>query len=80
MTATVISLPGRRQRTMPRDAAAASDRALRAELRRARIRIAQLEASLAEALRDNVAHHDRAREAELRLADLLAARELAEPA
>ncbi len=78
MTATVISLPSRRQQLAPRDPATANDQALRAELRRARIRIGQLEASLAEALRDNVLHYDRAREAELRLAELLAERELAE--
>ncbi len=80
MTATVISLPSRRQPPASRDDPAADDQALRAELRRARIRIAQLEASLAEALRDNVAHFDRARESELRLMELLAERETAESA
>jgi hypothetical protein len=79
MTATVISLRSRRQPLAPRDPAA-NDRALSAELRRARVRIAQLEASLAEALRDNVAHHGRAREAELRLAELVAERETTESA
>jgi hypothetical protein len=77
MTATVIRLP-RRPGHLPAQPSPAEDRALRAELRRARIRIAQLEASLAEALRDNVLHFDRARNAEQRLADLLAEREESE--
>jgi hypothetical protein len=77
MTATVIRLP-RRPGRLPAQPSPAGDRALRAELRRARIRIAQLEASLAEALRDNVLHFDRARNAEQRLADLLAEREESE--
>lgn len=80
MSATVISLANRRQRVQTHDSASAGDRALRAELRRARIRIAQLEASLTEALRDNVTHFERAREAETRLADLMAEREASEPA
>lgn len=72
MTATVISLP-RRPGCMPTHSQeGAEERALRAELRRARIRIAQLESSLTEALRDNVLHFERARDAEQRLADLLA--------
>lgn len=80
MTATVISLPNRRDHLAPQGAAEAGDRALRAELRRARVRIAQLEASLTEALRDNVTHFDRAREAESRLAELLEQRDPADPA
>ncbi|MEL7470811.1 MAG: hypothetical protein ACFB03_06295 [Paracoccaceae bacterium] len=39
-----------------------------AELRRARIRIAQLEASLTEAMRDSLANFNRARDAEQMLA------------
>lgn len=71
MTATVISLPVRRDRPLPKEIGdPASDRALRAELRRARIRIAQLEASLAEALRDNILHYERARQAEAKLSEL----------
>jgi arginine deiminase len=69
MTATVIRLPLRPARAPARPAAQPEDRALKTELRRARVRIAQLEASLAEALRDNVKHHERARQAEQRLAD-----------
>lgn len=80
MTATVISLPRRSGRTsapaMERD----DERALRAELRRARIRIAQLEASLAEALRDNIQHFERARAAEQRVAELGAQRNLPDSA
>jgi hypothetical protein len=78
MTATVISLASRRQHCLPSESAGAGERALRAELRRARIRIAQLESSLTEALRDNVAHFERAREAEARLAELLAGRDAPE--
>lgn len=40
------------------------------ELRRARIRISQLETSLTEAMRDNLANFNRAREAERRLEEL----------
>lgn len=40
------------------------------ELRRARIRIAQLEASLSEAMRDSLANFNRARDAERSLAEL----------
>jgi hypothetical protein len=80
MTATVISLPRRPGHTPARPMEGAQERALRAELRRARIRIAQLEASLTEALRDNVLHFERARTAEQRVADLLARRDVPEPA
>jgi hypothetical protein len=80
MSATVISLP-RRPGCMPAQAMdGREERALRAELRRARVRITQLEASLTEALRDNVQHFERARAAEQRLADLIAERGLPEPA
>lgn len=40
------------------------------ELRRARVRILQLESSLTAALRDSVRHHDRAMDAERRLESL----------
>ena len=78
MTATVIRLPCRPGRLTAEPSAEADDRALKAELRRARIRIAQLEASLTEALRDNVMHFDRARAAEQRLAAVVAERSLTE--
>lgn len=71
MTATVICLP-RRPGLPSAPPAEAEERALKAELRRARTRIAQLEASLTEALRDNVQHFDRARAAEQRLAEVMA--------
>jgi hypothetical protein len=78
MTATVIRLP-RRPGCMPAQPQEdAEARALRAELRRARVRIAQLESSLTEALRDNVQHFERARAAEQRLADLISERDLPE--
>jgi hypothetical protein len=75
MTATVIRLPRRPGCLPTQPPGEAEDRALKSELRRARIRIAQLEASLAEALRDNVMHFERARAAEQRVAELLAERE-----
>lgn len=48
----------------------------RMELRRARIRILQLEASLTSALRDAVQHHNRAQQAELKLRELKTAIEM----
>ena len=67
MSATIISLP----RHHPRQSADRDpDASLFVELRRARIRIAQLEASLTEAMRDNLANFNRAREAEQRLEDM----------
>ena len=69
MTATVIQFADRRPPLMTPEE---RDRALHAELRRARIRIRQLEIGLAEALRDALAQHDRARAAERRLAELSA--------
>ncbi len=83
MTATVIRLP-RRSGSLPAQlapgqlATEAEDRALRAELRRARVRISQLESSLTDALRDNVLHFERARAAEQRLAEFIADREPSE--
>lgn len=78
MTATVIRLPRRPGCAPAQRVEGGEERALRAELRRARIRISQLEASLTEALRDNVVYFERARVAETRLADLLANPELLE--
>lgn len=63
MSATIISLP----HSHPPRTEAETDGSLMIELRRARIRIAQLEASLTEALRDSLANHNRAREAERKL-------------
>jgi hypothetical protein len=73
MTATVISLMKHQGRAGLRPMEQTGDQALRTELRRARVRIAQLEASLAEALRDNLDHFERARAAERRLEELIAA-------
>ncbi len=63
MSAMIIRLPNAGQDKL-------GDNSLRAELRRARVRIAQLESSLQEAQCDNLANFNRAREAEKRLADL----------
>lgn len=57
MTAMIIQLPNSCSDGNARQS-------LQAELRRARIRIAQLETSLEEAMRDNLANYNRAREAE----------------
>ena len=74
MTATVITMPGLPSglpaRSPRRMTPEERDRALHAELRRARIRIAQLECSLNAALRDGLAHLERARAAERCLTDL----------
>ena len=68
MSATIISLP---RHHSPETSAKDPDASLFVELRRARIRIAQLEASLTEALRDNLANFNRARDAERRLEDMV---------
>ena len=67
MSATIISLPSHHPRETGSDD---PDSSMFVELRRARIRIAQLEASLTEALRDNLANYNRARDAERRLEEL----------
>ena len=67
MTAMIIPLPGASQKAMEDEEDRADAEMLSLELRRARIRIAQLEASLTEAMRDNLANFNRAREAERRL-------------
>ena len=67
MSATIVSLP----RHHPQGGGAEDPNAsLFVELRRARIRIAQLEASLTETMRDNLANYNRARDAERRLEKL----------
>lgn len=67
MSATIIPMPG-----LPEGNADLLEQAepLMLELRRARIRISQLETSLTEAMRDNLANFNRAREAERRLEEL----------
>ena len=66
MSAKIISLPFR-VHTAQRGENAQDD--ARLELRRARIRIAQLEASLTQAMRDSLTNFNRAREAERALAE-----------
>ena len=69
MTATIIALPTVRQ-TAQRIPVEEAEQTMMVELRRARIRIAQLEASLTEAMRDNLSNFNRARDAERKLAEL----------
>lgn len=66
MSAKIISLPLRAHTVHPGENA--QDDA-RLELRRARIRIAQLEASLTQAMRDSLTNFNRARAAERELAE-----------
>lgn len=70
MSAVVIALPGLAPCPDPRPSAEQRDRALHAELRRARIHIARLERSLDAALRDAMTNRERARAAEARLSEL----------
>lgn len=69
MSALIIPLPGLEKGQEVRDADTSDGdvKALTMELRRARIRIAQLEASLTEVMRDNLANYNRARDAEREL-------------
>ena len=68
MSAKIISLPfADRIESRDRDE---GDTSQSQELRRARIRIAQLEASLSEAMRDSLVNFNRARDAERSLAEL----------
>ena len=68
MSAKIISLPFA-DRVEKRDVEE-HDTSQSQELRRARIRIAQLEASLSEAMRDSLVNFNRARDAERSLAEL----------
>jgi arginine deiminase len=75
MTAEIIQLARRQGDTSRLDQPSEMRRisehaALADELRRARIRILQLESSLTSALRDAVRHHDRALDAERNLEEL----------
>lgn len=69
MSATIIDMTHRLSRQSLRATSDAESSAL-SELRRARIRIAQLEANLTQAMRDSLDHFNRARDAEQRLAEL----------
>ena len=66
MTAKIISLPF--HGGTPPPSASAEDDPYQ-ELRRARIRIAQLESSLTQAMRDSLTNFNRARKAERALAE-----------
>ncbi|MEL7152836.1 MAG: hypothetical protein AAFN51_03365 [Pseudomonadota bacterium] len=68
MSAKIISLPFA-DRVEKREVDG-QDTSQSQELRRARIRIAQLEASLSEAMRDSLVNFNRARDAERSLAEL----------
>lgn len=69
MTAMILQIRGAATGAH-KDEAKAEAEPLMLELRRARIRIAQLEASLTEAMRDNLANFNRARKAERELEKL----------
>lgn len=69
MTATIITLP-KHSEEMRLAAPRSEQDSVMVELRRARIRIAQLEATLTETMRDNLANYNRAREAERALEEL----------
>ena len=72
MSAKIISLPFVKPGDAQRAATHPEVQSTNAELRRARIRIAQLEASLSEAMRDSLANFNRARDAERSLEELTA--------
>ena len=67
MSARIIPLPGYQGE---RERAVAMPEPPNAQLRRAHVRIAQLESSLMDAMRDNLANFNRAREAERLLEEL----------
>lgn len=69
MTAVIIQMPGA-GRLGQRNGADDDPAVLAQDLKRARVRIAQLEASLTQAMRDNLANFNRAREAERKLKTL----------
>ena len=71
MSATIIDLSGRREFGAIQNAEPERDAPTTGELRRARVRIAQLERNLTQAMRDSLANYNRAREAERRLAELV---------
>lgn len=64
MSATIIDLAGRRDFRSISRAIPDAERSAIGELRRARLRIAQLERNLTLAMRDSLANYNRAREAE----------------
>lgn len=70
MSAKIIALPFQNRPSAAGPKPQTPEREMSAELRRARIRIAQLEASLSEAMRDSLANFNRARDAERTLQQL----------
>jgi len=70
MSATIIDLRSRQDVTQPPRATPHAEGSAMAELRRARLRIAQLEARLTKAMRDSLVNFNRARDAERRLEEL----------
>ena len=69
MSATIIDLSGRREFSAAGRANNSAESAAMCELRRARLRIAQLERNLTTAMRDSLMNYKRAREVERLLAD-----------
>lgn len=70
MSAKIIALPNCATGDHSNSNAVQNEMEMAGELRRARIRIAQLEANLTEAMRDSLMNFNRARDAERRLEDL----------
>ena len=71
MSATIIDLSERRDLKGVSRATPDAEKSAIGELRRARLRIAQLERNLTQAMRDSLTNYNRAREAERRLAELV---------
>ena len=67
MSADIIALPTSRTARPYAGGRPATPQSMPSELRRARIRIAQLEAALAKAMKDSLMNFDRARAAERKL-------------
>ena len=74
MSAMIIDLAQRREIATGRPDAGRAEASAMIELRRARLRIAQLERNLTLAMRDSLANYERARKAERRLAELAPSR------
>ena len=70
MSAMIIDLSERRNINGVCRATEDAEASAVGELRRARLRIAQLERNLTQAMRDSLNHYNRAREAERRLAEM----------
>ncbi len=75
MSATIIDLSNRRDFRGVNRVTSNVEAAAIGELRRARLRIAQLERNLTQAMRDSLSNYNRARDAELRLREAVGGHE-----